>query len=130
MIKKLTIVALLMSLTAMIGCGPSDPHERIMENMLGCMEEMTEILATVTDKATAEAAKPKLEALGTRMEAINKEMKEVGEPDKDKEEALKTKYEERMKKVMGGMMKESMRVMMNPEFSAVLKDAMDKMQPR
>jgi len=126
MIKKLTMVALLVSLTPLVGCGPSDPHERVTEDLMDGMEEITGVLATVTDKASAEAAKPKLEALGTRMEAIKKEMTEIGEPDKAREEALKEKYEERIKKITAGMVKEAKRVMTNPEFRALLTDALGK----
>ena len=130
MIRKLTIAALMLSLAPLAGCGSSDPHERVMEDMMDCMGEMTDILATVTDKASAEAAKSDLEALGTRMQGIQKDMEEVGEPDKAKEEALKAKYEERMKEIMTKFMKESMRIAMNPELGGILKDAMEKAAPK
>jgi len=130
MIKKLTILALVLSLAPLSGCGPSDPHEKVMVDMLDCMEEVTEVLAGVTDKASAEAAKPKLEAFGERMKGIQKDMEEVGEPDKEKEEALKEKYEKRMKEVMGKFMKEGMRIGMNPELGAVLKEAMEGISPK
>ena len=94
------------------------------------MEEMTTILATVKDKASAEAAKPKIEALGKRMEASKKRMDEVDKPDEAKEKALKEKYEERMKGIMEKMMKENRRVMMNPEFRKILSDAMKGAQPK
>ena len=124
MIKKLTIAALMLSLMPLVGCGPSDPHEKAIVEMMECMEEMTEILAGVTDKASAEAAKPKLKAVNDRMTASKKNMDEIGKPDEAKEKMLKEKYEGRMKEMMPRMMKESMRVMMNPEFSAILADAM------
>lgn len=129
MIEKLTIAALMLSLMPLSGCGSSDPHEQAIVEMIDTMEEMSGILATVTDEASAEAAKPKLEAVSKRMQASKDNMEKIGKPDKAKEEALKEKYEERMKEVMGKMMKESMRVMMNPEFNKVLADAMKGAKP-
>ncbi|MCP4377663.1 MAG: hypothetical protein GY794_15995 [bacterium] len=127
MIKKLTIVALMLSLVPLIGCGPSDPHEKAVVDMMDCMEEMADVLATVTDEASAEEAKPKLEAVAERMQTLKKDMDKLGEPDKEKEEALKEKYEERMKEVTKKMMKENMRVMMNPKLNKILADSMKKM---
>lgn len=120
MIKRLTIAALLLSLTPVTGCGPSDPHERVIEGRIDCMEEATEILATVTDKASAEAAKPKLDAIDKRTRALVKQEDEVGKPDEAKGKALKEKYEERLKEIMKKMDREMDRVRRTPECYAVL----------
>ncbi len=44
MIKKLTITALMLSLMPLTGCGSSDPHEQVMEEMMDCTEDIIEIL--------------------------------------------------------------------------------------
>ena len=130
MIKKLAITTLILSLMPLAGCGSSDPHEKAMEEVIDSMEEMAEILATVTDKASAEVAKPKLEAINKRMEATKKHMDEIGKPDEAKEKAINEKYEERMKELAGKMQKEMMRVITNPEFGKIISEAMQGAQPK
>jgi hypothetical protein len=124
MIKRLTIAAMLLSLTLMIGCGPSDPHERVIEDAIDCWEKTIEILVTVTDKASAEAAKPKLEAIEKRIRTLAKQEDEVGKPDEAKRKALAGKYEERVQGVLMKTVKEMTRVRRIPGCSAVLDRVM------
>jgi len=125
MIKDLTFAAVLLSLTPLSGCESSDPRRSVIEDEIGCMEEIVGVLTTVADKSSAEAARPKLEALGARMKAIEKRKSEIVAPGKTGQEVLK-KLDERLEAVITKMMKESMRILMNPELNAVLKDAMPK----
>ena len=118
----------MLSLLPLAGCGSSDPHEQAQEEMMDCVEEMTTVLATVTDTASAETAKPKLEAISKRMEATKKCVDEMEKPDKAREDELRKKYEERGKGIMEKMMKETMRVGRNPELSKALGDAMNGMK--
>ena len=102
-------------------------HEDVMDDMLATMDEISDVLAKVTDEASAKAAKPKLETLTARMQAIQKEANAMGKPDAATEEALQKKYEARLQQVMGRFMKEMMRVSQDPTISAELSDAMGKM---
>lgn len=49
-----------------VSCGDGDSKEKVIADSKSMMSEMTVILKTITDKASAEAAKPKL------VELINK----------------------------------------------------------
>ena len=128
MIRKLAITTLILSLMPLVGCGPSDPHEQVMEEMMDCMEEMIEILATITDKTAAEAARLKLQAIGKRMQAIQMRTNEIGAPDQGKIEAMNKKYEARMKELAVKMQNELSRVMTNPEFGRLIAEAMQGAQ--
>jgi hypothetical protein len=116
----------LVSLCALIitGCDSKPTYDSVMEDSLAAMEDSTAILATVKDEASANAAKPKLKEIGDRMKTLKAQQEKIGKPSKEEEAELKKKYEERMTKAFGAMLKETMRLSMDPK----LKPALDGLQ--
>jgi hypothetical protein len=71
------------------GCG--DSADSVMQDGLACMKEMTTVIHSVTDEATAQAAAPKLKALVARIQEIAKRQKALN-LSKEQEAALMEKY--------------------------------------
>ena len=128
MLRPVSLATVLITCALLAGCG-GDSHEAVMDDMIAQMNKVTAVLKTVKDEASAEAAKPKLEAIGKDMKKLKERADKLGDPAKEKEEALKTKYEEKMKEAMTGLMQEMMRIGMNPKLGEKLGDVMDGLDP-
>jgi molybdopterin converting factor small subunit len=125
--KKLTMLAVLtMVAVLMTGCG--ETHDSLMKKTIDTMEEMTEVMATIQDKESAEKAAPKLEKLGEKLEALGEKAEELGEPDQATQDKLQEKYGKRMEEVGMKFVGQMFRIGMDPELNAVLEEAMPDME--
>ncbi len=64
--KSLLALSCLVGLSC-IGCG-SDSGDAVMQDTFSTMKDMTAVLKTVTDEASAKAAVPKLKSLAAQMQ--------------------------------------------------------------
>ncbi|MDP7286543.1 MAG: hypothetical protein QGH94_00985 [Phycisphaerae bacterium] len=124
MIRTLTITALLLSLTLLTGCGPSDPHEKAVADQIGCMEDITGVLGGVKDGDTAAAAVPKIKAIGERMAQIAKRKLDLGSLDADKAKALAEKYGKRLGELKGQIAAETAKQVLRVDVVAAVANAM------
>jgi hypothetical protein len=116
----LVIVGLGLALCA--GCG--DSPESLMQDTLSSMKEMSSVLQSVKDEASAKAAAPKLNAIGARMQELGKRGKAMN-LSQEQQTALMEKYKPQMEEAVKGMFPEMMRVGMlgikDQEFNDALK---------
>lgn len=118
--KSLSITVALGICFVLVGCKKT--HEDVMKGSLSCVKEMTDVMKTVKDEASAKAAAPKIKAIADRMKALGEEAKKMSEPSKEEAQRLKEKYEPQMKEAMSAFMGEVMRITMDSKLSAA-KDA-------
>lgn len=130
MTRTITTLALATALVLLTGCGGNDPdtHDKVMRDTIDIMKQMTDVMAKITDEASAEANAPKLAKLGEQFEAIKTRQEAVGDPNEEQEAALKTKYEAEMQEAVDPFMKELFRIAMNPKLAKHLEDAMPSME--
>jgi hypothetical protein len=89
------------------GCG--DSPDSVMQDTLSTMKEMSAVLQSVKDEASAKAAAPKLKAVGARMQDLAKRGKAMN-LSKEQETALVEKYKPQMEDAVKGVFPEMMRV--------------------
>jgi outer membrane murein-binding lipoprotein Lpp len=115
---SLLAVALLLS-----GCG--DSHDDVMKDSVAKMNEMTDVMKSVTDKASAHAAAPKLKQISTDMKSLKAREDKLGKPSDAEKKQLEEKYKKDLETAMGNFMKETFRVaMLGPDVQAELQDSM------
>ena len=76
-----------------------------MADQIHLMKEMTAIMENVADGPSARAAKPDFEALKTKMDALKARLKKLGSPSSAVQRALRNRYDDQIKEVMAGTMK-------------------------
>jgi hypothetical protein len=99
------------------------------EKMIALMGELNEVLASATDRASAEAAAPRaielleeIDVLGDELDAITEAMPE------EESEAFMAKYEEPMMEAFGGFMGELMRIGMEQDLAEPLAGVFEAME--
>jgi hypothetical protein len=116
----LVIVGLGLALCA--GCG--DSPDSLMKDTLSNMKEMSGVLQSVKDEASAKAAAPKLKAIGARMQDLAKRGKDMN-LSPEQQTALMEKYKPQMEEAVKGMFPEMMRIgtmgIKDQEFNDALK---------
>jgi hypothetical protein len=106
------------------GCDSKPTHESVTEDSIDKMEEMVEVLKGIKDEASAKAARPKMEQIKKDMEELQKKSKALGEPPADVKQKLQEKHKAQLEKVTSEMMKEMMRIGLDPNIAPHVKDAM------
>ncbi|MEM9346808.1 MAG: hypothetical protein AAGB26_09350 [Planctomycetota bacterium] len=103
-----SLLALLFTASVLTACGSSDPHEAVVEDMVGLMEDVESALKGVKDKDSAEKVGEKFEAIGEKLNKLIAEMDGMEPPSAEKEKELREKYEpmiEEMKESVEAEMK-------------------------
>jgi hypothetical protein len=101
----------------MTGCDSEPTHESVAADMVGTLKQMTATLSGITTEATAKAAAPRIKLLREKMELIEKQMSALGSPSPEVRKRLEAKYEKEIETQMGEMMKQGMRIAMNPQLA-------------
>ena len=123
--KMIPALCALGALLLLPSCG-RNPHEAFADDMITVVGEMTDVLATVTDKETAEKAAPRIEEVAGKMNALAERGQELGDPPDDLKKELSEKIQEPMRKFSGEMMRISR---IEGAAETVMK-ALEAMQPK
>ncbi len=118
--KKTFALAALGAALLCYGCG-GDTHES-----LDIFTDMTDVMKTITDEATAKDAAPKIEALAADFKAIMEKGEALGDPPED----VKKELEDKMSAAMQDFSKEMMRVHQIEGAMEQLEKAMEGMSPK
>ena len=116
------MLAVLVSVTLM-GCGgsPKTP-DAVGEAMMKTMEQMSQVLVKVTDKASAQKARPQLEKLVKKGKEMSEKMKELEKTmTQEQKDALEKKFRARAEKIMDSMGPAMMKIMTDPEIAKELE---------
>ncbi len=122
----LLIFVLIISLLG--GCGGSDSAEKLFGDMTANMREMSAIMASVTDEASAKAAVPKIAAVRARMRACAKRAKVVPRPDAATEQRLNETMQSVQTEVMPTIAAAQERLAAHPELMAIVGPALQGME--
>ena len=108
-----------------LASGCSKPtHESVQKDRIGKINELTAILKSITDEASANAAVPKIKAVGEEMKALNQKADALPKLSPDEQKTLAQKQEREALDAQSGMTKEIARLMMNPALIKPISDAM------
>ena len=118
------ICALLVAAFCLAGCDSKPTHESVTQEGIDKTEEMVEVLKSIKDEASAKAARPKMEQIKKDMEELKKKANALGEPPADVKAKLQEKHKPEMEKLFGEMMKEVMRIGLDPKIAPHVRDVM------
>ena len=105
---------------ALVGCG-ADSYEKVADDCVVVLEDMSAIMKDIKDVESAKAAVPKLDKLGERMQAIAERAEKLGDPSEEEKKVLTEKFEERMEAVTGEMFGNMLRIAsLGPDVQAEL----------
>lgn len=126
--KKLLLMFVLVC-SLLGGCGGgSDTAEKVFADMAGNLREMSAILASVTDEASAKAAVPQIEAVRAKMRDCAKRARAVPRPDAATEQRLNQTSQAVMAEIMPGLAADRARLAARPELIAILGPALQGME--
>lgn len=121
------IFVLLVSLVS--GCGSAgDTAEKVFADMATNLREMSAILTSVTDEASAKAAVPKIEAVRAKMRDCARRARTVRRPDAATERRLDETSRAVMAEVMPTIAAAQARLAARPELIAILGPALQGME--
>ena len=103
-----------------------DTHAKVMEEMIGSVNKMSDIIGKAKDKETAEVAAAELGKLEAPLKKIAARAKALGDPDEALEKKLEEKFKPQLEAAMGKMMKSMMGIAANPEAMAPIQSAMER----
>jgi hypothetical protein len=118
MTRALATMSVLMLLLCS-GCGGDTP-QKVADDSIDVMKEMTSILEGVKDEASAAKAHDKLQALGDKFKALRARQDKLQMSPEEKQK-LEAEYRPKMEPVMQKLMSESMRVAMDPKLAPAIK---------
>ncbi|RZA20041.1 MAG: hypothetical protein EOP93_07090 [Lysobacteraceae bacterium] len=125
--KMLLMLVLVLSLLG--GCsGGGDTAEKVFGDMAANLREMSSILASVTDEASATAAVPRIEAVRARMRDCASRARTVRMPDAATEQRLNASSQAVMAEVMPTIAAAQARLAAQPELMAILAPALQGME--
>ena len=95
--RQLSSASVLALMALLVGCGPSDPHEKVMSQSISCMKDLNDVLDGVKTEVDAKAAVPKVKAIAERLKQTAKDAKALPAPSPDKLKEMQKKYEAQAK---------------------------------
>ena len=116
----------LLALFLLAGCDSRSPHEAIADDMVAKMRQMVDVMKGVKDEDSAKAAKPKVQALAKELDELKAKSDKLGKPSPETEKKLKEKHEKEVEQLTGDLLKEMMRVGMDPKLAPHMQDVMTK----
>ena len=129
--KTCAVFMTALALLSLAGCGTGGAqptHDSLTQESLNLMKEMTALVKSVTDEASAKAAEPKFEALGKKAQEIKDAMEKLGPPSPEVQKELETKYMAQMQAAGQEMSQAMMRLTASPELMQQVSQAMQKLQ--
>ena len=112
--SRILMVAVLGLLFAACG-GGIDSYEDGMEAQLEIMEEMMDVLADVTDQASAKAATPRIEALGNRLAEVTAQIRALPKPETEALQEIGKSQSKRTQEFLEKLVTQQMKLAEYPE---------------
>lgn len=126
---KTMMLMLVMALSFVSGCsGDGDTAERVFGDMAANMKEMSAILTSVTDEASAKAAVPKIDAVRTKMRDCARRARAVPRPDAATEQRLNEAAQAVQREVMPTIAAAKERLAAQPDLMAIVAPALQGME--
>ncbi|MFT3897564.1 MAG: hypothetical protein QM719_07690 [Thermomonas sp.] len=122
------VLALAFSLVGGCSRGDGDTAEKVFADMATNMREMSAILASVTDEASAKAAVPRIDAVRTKMRDCARRARAVPKVDAATEQRLNAAAEAMQREIMPALLGERQRLQARPELMAILSPALQGME--
>ena len=128
--KAMNIFMLVLALCLVGGCKGSsnDESDRLFADMSANLREMSAILTSVTDEASAQAAVPRIEAVREKMRDCARRAREMPRPDAATEQRLNEDMQKLMAEVMPEIASAQARLAERPELMAIIAPAMQGME--
>ena len=118
---KTMMLMLMLAVSLVGGCGSGgDSAERVFADMTANMREMSAILESVTDEASAKAAVPRIEAVRAKMRDCARRARAVRRPDAATEKRLDEAVLAVQREVMPAIAATQQRLMAQPPLMAIL----------
>lgn len=108
--KSMYCVALFSLLLLVLGCSGKSEQQQAADDSLNIMTEMTQVLAGITDEASAKAASPELEKLAKEMQGFITRMQSF-DKDEEVDPEVAAEYQQKSLEISQAFGKEMMRVM-------------------
>ena len=127
---KTMMLMFVLALSLLGGCGGGggDSAEKVFADMAANMREMSTILASVTDDASARAAVPRIEAVRVKMRECATRAKAVPRPDAATEQRLNETSQAVMQEVMPAIAAAQARLAARPDLMAIVGPALQGME--
>lgn len=127
---KTMMLMLVLAISLVSGCagGGGDTAEKVFADMTTNLREMSSILTSVTDEASAKAAVPRIEAVRMKMRDCAKRAKTVSMPDAATEERLNASMLAVQEEVMPSIAAANARLAEQPELMAIIGPALEGME--
>ena len=124
-----TMMMLVLALSFVCGCSrDGDTAQRVFADMTANMKEMSAILTSVTDVASAKAAVPKIDAVRARMRDCARRARLVPRPDAASEQTLNEAMLAVQRDVMPAIAAAKERLAAQPDLVAIIAPALQGME--
>lgn len=84
--------------------------ETLLKEMMTSLGDLSKVLETVTDKASADAAAPKVIELSAKVKELQLRSEKMGEPSQEVQQSLMEQYSKQLEETVGKFMQASMKV--------------------
>jgi hypothetical protein len=126
---KMMTLMLVLAFSLIGGCsGDDDTAQRVFADMAANMKEMSAILASVTDEASAQAAVPRIDAVRAKMRDCARRAKRVPRPDAATERTLDEAALAAQRDVMPAIAAAKDRLATQPELMKIIAPALQGME--
>jgi len=126
---KTMMLMLVLAFSFASGCsGDGDTAQRVFGDMAANMKEMSAILTSVTDEASATAAVPKIDAVRAKMRDCARRARAVPRPDAATEQTLNDAMQAVQREVMPAIATAKERLAAQPDLMAILAPALQGME--
>jgi hypothetical protein len=128
--RTMKMFLLVLALCLVGGCkdGGSDESDRLFADMSANLREMSAILTSVTDEASARAAVPRIEAVREKMRDCARRARDMPRPDAATEQRQNAAMQELMAEVAPQIASAQARLAERPELMAILAPALQGME--
>src|SRR5688572_11899497 len=107
---------------------PANAHEQLAVDMIGFLQDVTAVVVTVTDKASAEASGAKFDAPRARAIKLWDRTGKLGKPNDAVRDAMMKKLGPRLQESTKAMMKQRQRIEDDEQLAALMKPNLDKLK--
>lgn len=123
---RLSTLALMMLFLAawLTGCG--DSHEAVADQTVAALNDLNEVLAGVTDKATADAAKPKIDAAAKQLGELKARAEALGQPSDSVEKDVESQYGVKAAAAVETLRQHILRISVDPMVRQAIGESLDK----